>query len=312
MSDESGLDGGEEDEEEDKEDRVDRIDVCSIDNVLSVPSPRSEDDSGRSVTTIISEKIRSKLPSISERFKSLLRSIGTRQQSEEAGATFVEEISSRIVEEVAGISSSRHNSDETTTLNVTTISREENPAEDTSIDLSTSSMFSTQDDDSLIYPAGRIVSFADGSSSGRNESQRITRMVSNSMNTVEITTDFNLENILAGGAIIAENPMEFAAVLSIPLGIQEIREPRSVPLDYGQDENHSETYLEDHTSGDISITESSTIGSEVSSYTEVDELERRDQATGQDNEPPILFYNPRISAVVRKPLCQQDDEPSIY
>ncbi|KAI4475479.1 hypothetical protein M0802_015141 [Mischocyttarus mexicanus] len=40
--------------------------------------------------------------------------------------------------------------------------------------------------------------------------------------------------------------------------------------------------------------------SEVSSYTDsIEEVERRDQATGQDDELPILFYDPRTPMFLR-------------
>lgn len=306
MIDEDGLDDGEEDEEEDKEDRGN---VCSIDSNLSDRSPRNEDDSGRSVTTIISEKIRSKLPSISQRFKGLLRSIGTRHQTEEADATITEENSSRSLVELDGTSPISSSSE---TTSHATISHEGDLREGSSIDLSTSSMYTAEDEESSIYSAGRIVSFADRTLARIHDSQRLTRMVSNSMNTVEISGDLNLGNIISDGVIITENPMELAAILSIPLGLPEIREPRNVPLGFDPDEIQNETYFDESLNGESSFTESSTMGSEVSSYTDVEVSERRDQATGQDNELPVPIYNPRILTVIRKPFYRRDDEPSIY
>ncbi|XP_035742158.1 uncharacterized protein LOC118450465 [Vespa mandarinia] len=173
-------------------------------------------------------------------------------------------------------------------------------------------------EESMTYPDERMVSFDYANISNRFDSdeRRLTRMVSNSMNTIEIMPNYNLEDVLGGGAIIAENPMQFAAALFMQYRIQGTLEPLNVipGLFYNQHEQsyQSETYLDDRMN-DSSVNGSSTAyGSEVSSFTDTEELERRDQATGQDDELQVLIYDPRISMILRKPLYRQDDEPSIY
>ncbi|KAF7395455.1 hypothetical protein HZH68_009505 [Vespula germanica] len=90
----------------------------SIDNVISDHSHRNE-DAARSVTTIISEKIRSKLPRISKHFKGLLRSIGSKQLRENSDARIIyrEENSLKNIEELGGTSLDR-NTEEVSNGNV--------------------------------------------------------------------------------------------------------------------------------------------------------------------------------------------------
>ncbi|KAL2715189.1 kinesin-related protein 3 isoform X1 [Vespula squamosa] len=318
----------------------------SIDNVISDHSHRNE-DAARSVTTIISEKIRSKLPRISKHFKGLLRSINSKQFRENSDARIIyrKENSLKNIEELDGTSSNRNTEE---VFNVATTSCESNERNDEdSFDHSTSSsMFTINDEDQREEQEQqaeeesatdeRMVSFDYANISNRfdlESERRLTRMVSNSMNTIDITPDFNLENNLGGGAIIVQNPIQFAAALSMQYRLQGSLEPLNVPgLFYNQEEQsyQSESYTDDRTN-DSSVNGSSTaygltflvlsgkrdhlidnLRSEVSSFTDTEELERRDQATGQDDELQILSYDPRISIILRKPLYRQDDEPSIY
>nr|KAF7420508.1 hypothetical protein H0235_010805 [Vespula pensylvanica] len=279
-------------------------------------------------------QIRSKLPRISKHFKGLLRSIGSKQLRENSDARIIyrEENSLKNIEELGGTSLDR-NTEEVS--NVASTSYENNRRNDEdSFDLSTSSsMFTINDDEqqqeeeqeqqqveeeSTTYPDERMVSFDYANISSRldpENDRRLTRMVSNSMNTIEIIPDFNMENN-SGGTIIVQNPIQFAAALSMQYRLQGTLEPLNVVpgLFYNQEEPpyQNEIYTNDHTN-ESSVNESSTAyGSEVSSFTDTEELERRDQATGQDDELQILSYDPRISMILRKPLYRQDDEPSIY
>ncbi|KAF7396093.1 hypothetical protein HZH68_010143 [Vespula germanica] len=73
------------------------------------------------------------------------------------------------------------------------------------------------EEESTTYPDERMVSFDYANISSRldpENDRRLTRMVSNSMNTIEIIPDFNMENN-SGGTIIVQNPIQFAAALSM-------------------------------------------------------------------------------------------------
>ncbi|TGZ54452.1 Uncharacterized protein DBV15_09112 [Temnothorax longispinosus] len=58
------------------------------------------------------------------------------------------------------------------------------------------------------------------------------------------------------------------------------------------------------------LTFSAQLGNEIISVSETTESRMRDQRIGRDD--PREFYNNSLRMVIRKPICPQNDEPSIY
>ncbi|XP_043493507.1 uncharacterized protein LOC122518567 [Polistes fuscatus] len=173
-----------------------------------------------------------------------------------------------------------------------------------------------------MFPTERIISFENAivsnSRRNRNTRRQLTRMVSNSTNTIEITPEMNLGSFFGSNPIVGENLIEYGAALhSIQFGMQRIREPINVTPDLfitQEDQSSYQTVISfDDYTNENNINESNVMnGSEVNSYTDnIEEVERRDQASGQDDELPILFYDPRNPVFLLKSLYQNDD-PSIY
>ncbi|XP_076390149.1 uncharacterized protein LOC143264884 isoform X3 [Megachile rotundata] len=140
------------------------------------------------------------------------------------------------------------------------------------------------------------------------------RMISISMNTSEtdglFVTTLNRENIAA------RNILEFREALANPLGrpTERLRdqEPRTVPLVRIRSEDRHERYLQDNVNGESGFSRSSTIGSEISSTSDGEQPEMRNQRIGQDHTPQLYNNFLGANSVIRKPLNHQDDEPSIY
>ncbi|KAG7213058.1 hypothetical protein KM043_002389 [Ampulex compressa] len=133
---------------------------------------------------------------------------------------------------------------------------------------------------------------------------------SNSMNTEE--TNVNLLDAINRHNEISGNNIRAAAGLSSQRGLQpeasRIQEPQSIPLIYIQNGERHEVYVGNGVNGESEFSGSSTIGSELSSISETEQPETRNQRIGDDLPQ---FYD-TLRTVIRKPICRQDDEPTIY
>ncbi|XP_076753324.1 uncharacterized protein LOC143424852 [Xylocopa sonorina] len=143
------------------------------------------------------------------------------------------------------------------------------------------------------------------------------QMISNSVNTTEaMTTNGIFVNVLNRESVVAGNILEFREALSSHLGWQTERlrdqESRTVPLVYIQSEDRQEVYPHSSVNGESGFSGSSTIGSEISSTSENDQPEVRNQRIGQDPNPQIFSGILNVDRVMRKPICRKDDEPTIY
>ncbi|XP_076390148.1 uncharacterized protein LOC143264884 isoform X2 [Megachile rotundata] len=269
----------------------------------------------------ITRKIRSKLPNVGRYLKRLrLRNGKLRVEKETIDGSSVA-VAQNIVNEVSESSS-------VSTINDLNITEDgdsiwsENPVAETV-------WHDTHDDSSNYFSA---LDFEGSSASAANTSEYQTgnqtmnptsstlvetepiRMISISMNTSEtdglFVTTLNRENIAA------RNILEFREALANPLGrpTERLRdqEPRTVPLVRIRSEDRHERYLQDNVNGESGFSRSSTIGSEISSTSDGEQPEMRNQRIGQDHTPQLYNNFLGANSVIRKPLNHQDDEPSIY
>ncbi|XP_026669965.1 uncharacterized protein LOC113464432 [Ceratina calcarata] len=139
--------------------------------------------------------------------------------------------------------------------------------------------------------------------------------IPNSMNTVEAMTNGIFVNVL-NSDLPAGNILEFREALSSQFGLQAGRlrnqEPRSVPLVYAQNDDRHELYLQGSVNGESGFSGSSTIGSEISSISENDYSDVRNQRIGQDSAEQFFGGVLNLDTLIRKPICRKDDEPTIY
>nr|XP_033188278.1 uncharacterized protein LOC117155900 [Bombus vancouverensis nearcticus] len=162
------------------------------------------------------------------------------------------------------------------------------------------------DDNTSEYPATATVA----------QTQPV-QTISNSVTTTEaMTTNGIFVSVLNRDAAAARNIMQFREALSSQIGSQAERlrdqETRSVPLVYIQSEDRHELYLQSTVNGESGFSGSSTIGSEISSMSGNDHLEVRNQRIGQDVTPQFFSGMLSVDRVIRKPICRNDDEPTIY
>ncbi|XP_068972300.1 uncharacterized protein [Bombus flavifrons] len=131
-----------------------------------------------------------------------------------------------------------------------------------------------------------------------------------------MTTNGIFVSVLNRDAAAARNILQFREALSSQIGSQAERlrdqETRSAPLVYIQSEDRHELYLQSTVNGESGFSGSSTIGSEISSMSGNDHLEVRNQRIGQDVTPQFFSGMLSVDRVIRKPICRNDDEPTIY
>ncbi|XP_061929955.1 uncharacterized protein LOC107999054 [Apis cerana] len=139
--------------------------------------------------------------------------------------------------------------------------------------------------------------------------------ISNSVTTEAMTTNGIFVNVLNRENIPGGNILEFREALSSHMGsqVEEIRdqETRNVPLFYIQTDDRQELYLQNTINVESGFSGSNT-RSEVSSISENENSDVRNQRIGQDRAPQFFGAIMSVDKMIRKPICRNDDEPTIY
>ncbi|XP_026296122.1 uncharacterized protein LOC113218738 [Apis mellifera] len=168
-----------------------------------------------------------------------------------------------------------------------------------------SSSSSNENDDTSEYPA--MIATAE---------IEPVQTISNSVTTEAMTTNGIFVNVLNRENIPGGNILEFREALSSHMGsqVEEVRdqETRNVPLFYIQTDDRQELYLQNTLNVESGFSGSNTRGSEVSSISENENSEVRNQRIGQDRTPQFFGAIMSVDKMIRKPICRNDDEPTIY
>ncbi|XP_011686502.1 PREDICTED: uncharacterized protein LOC105449194 [Wasmannia auropunctata] len=247
----------------------------------------------KSLFSAMKQKIRSKLPTFHNPLKRFMKSKSERETNSEVENVNHCEIHPRVLEEIdelANLSSaSTLNEQGTTKSNSSDYRSEHHPVDaartrESYQDLA--SYFSEVDPDEpstsatntivlsastfdrdveRTEPSENLQSTTMTSTTSTSFGSEITDIVSNSMNTEEVS-DADFTDTLQRGTIVAMAPME--------------------------------------------LTFTAQLGNEIISVSETTESRTRDQRIGRDD--PREFYNSTLRMVIRKPICPQNDEPSIY
>ncbi|XP_048261346.1 uncharacterized protein LOC100645074 [Bombus terrestris] len=264
-------------------------------------------DMSLSIVSNITKKIRLKLPNAASYLKRLMRlKNGGKLESEREmidGASEVSEITEMSINE-QDIPADRDSVDWSESHVVET-RWYETPSDPSNPEGPSTSTVHT-DDNTSEYPAIATVA----------QTQPV-QTISNSVTTTEaMTTNGIFVSVLNRDAAAARNILQFREALSSQIGSQAERlrdqETRSVPLVYIQSEDRHELYLQSTVNGESGFSGSSTIGSEISSMSGNDHLEVRNQRIGQDVTPQFFSGMLSVDRVIRKPICRNDDEPTIY
>ncbi|XP_076629084.1 uncharacterized protein LOC143345622 [Colletes latitarsis] len=265
-----------------------------------------------SVTSNIAKKIRSKLPNVAGQLKRLIR-------SKIEGKFGAEKNTNRCSPGIVDVTESILSCAVLETPNASTINGWSIPEDGDSVDWSVNQVVGTgwhyadaSCDPSIYFTTldseepSTSTTYADAEDQTGNHTMNSTtsttivpeptRMVSNSMNT------------------IAGSILEFIEALTVPFGTQaerfRDREPRIIPLVYIENGDR-QMYHDGTVNGESGSSRSSTIGSESSSSSsENQQPEMRNRRIGQDPVPQL--YSVPLNVIIRKPICRQDDEPTIY
>ncbi|CAK9829908.1 hypothetical protein ANTRET_LOCUS7178 [Anthophora retusa] len=278
-----------------------------------------------SITSNITRKIKSKIPKVGYYLKRLMRLGGGRfnAETETIGST----------SEVAEITESMLNCARLEISNVSEQHEQSIPEVEDSVDWLDSHVSTTVWYETHSEPTNHFMGLdSEGPSTSARTTDSNTReyqtrsmdaqtesrpMISHSVNTAEaMTTNGIFANILNRDTTVAGNILEFTEALSMQFGTQTERlrnqESRTVSLVYARREDHPELYLQSTTNGESEFSGSSMWGSEISSVSESDQPQMRNQRIGQDPPPQIQSTIINVDRIMRKPISYKDDEPSIY
>ncbi|KOC61888.1 hypothetical protein WH47_05421, partial [Habropoda laboriosa] len=266
------------------------------------------------------EQIRSKLPKIGHYLKRLMRSTSGEEISTESGTAQVAEITESMLNcaivEISNVSE----------RNEQTIPEDEDSVDWFDSHVVTTRWYETHSEPTNHFTGldseGPSTSATNGNTSEYQTNAMIAQtepvpMISNSVNTAEATTTNGIfVNILNRDTSIAENILEFTEALSTQLGTRPERlrdqESRTITLVNARREDHTELYLPSTENGESEFSGSSVYGSEISSMSESEQPQMRNQRIGQDSPPEINSTILSVNRVMRNPMNRRDDEPTIY